>query len=695
MRRRTAAIGTTVVAVVGALAVWLLATRLFPYHSLNHDEGVYLQQAAMLLEGQLSLYPPVEGVFRPWFFVEDGDRLYPKYGPVPAAMFALGKLAGGFRLALPAIAAGNLALLAGVVRETFDRRTALVATGFLLASPLFLLNSSVFLPYAPTTLLNLAFAYCYLRADRTGDRRWAAGAGGAVGLAFFSRPYTAVLFAAPFVVHALWTLRGVPRTVLDDGVRETLGSDHRLVLSRQALVAALGVVGVGATLAYNAAMTGSPTLFPYEAFAPLDGLGFGERRILDHEVEYTLDLAIRANRRVLSLFFTEWIAGGLVGAALAAGGLALTAWRGLSARQAAVAGVSLTVPAGNVYFWGNYNVLGDLDRTGDGLVAVLGPYYHFDLLVPTATFAAVGVVALASVARDAIDGRPEFGARTPAAAFVAVLLLTAGVTGVVTADDLQSRMDRSATATETYERAYEPFEDGPSERSLVLLPDPYGDWLNHPFQALRNDPGFDGRVVYAVDDRPFETVDAFPNRTRYRYVYQGQWAPFDGSPRAARLQRVESVAGSSVAMHATVGVPSGADGVTVRLGNGEESAYYVVSDATGSVEFDLHLTDERVRVAGLTTESNETLSVTGRQAVQLSVFVDYGPGGSFTYRLDVPVDASDGRVRALTPRIEVCRGARSCGGAAAYIPETAPDGVFAETNMTASRSDLNSTDDRN
>ncbi|PSP66730.1 hypothetical protein BRC79_07245 [Halobacteriales archaeon QH_8_67_27] len=636
MRRRTAAIGTAVVAVLGALAVWLLATRLFPYHSLNHDEGVYLQQAAMLLEGQLSLSPPVEEVFRPWFFVEDGDRLYPKYSPVPAAMFALGKLAGGYRLALPVVAAGNLALVAGVVREVFDRKTALVAAGFLLASPLFLLNSAVFLPYAPTTLLNLTFAYCYLRADRTGDRRWAAGAGGAVGLAFFSRPYTAVLFAAPFVVHALWTLRAVPRVALDDGVRETLRSDHRTVLSRQATVAGLGLVGVGATLAYNAAMTGSPLLFPYEAFAPLDGLGFGERRILDHEVEYTLDLAIRANRRVLTLFVTEWTAGGPVGAALAAGGLAVAVRRGLSARQAAVAGVSLTVSAGNVYFWGNFNVLGDLDRTGDGLVAVLGPYYHFDLLLPTATFAAVGVVALASVARTGAANQSAFGTRAPTAAFVAVVLLSAGVVGGVTADDLGG-----------------------------------------------------------VDDRPFETADAFPNRTRYRYVYRGQWAPFDGSPRAARLQRVEDAFGPSVRLNTTVGVPSGADGITVRLGSGEESAYYTASGESESLAFALHLSDERARVSGLAAQSNETLSVAGRETVQLSVFVDYGPGGSFTYRFEVPVDASAGRVRAMTPRIEVCRGVRTCGGAAAYVPETAPDGVFVETNVTAPETDSHSTDDRN
>ncbi|MFC7138275.1 ArnT family glycosyltransferase [Halosimplex aquaticum] len=668
MRRRTATVGTAAVALLGAVVVWLVANRVFPYHSLNHDEGVYLQQAAMLLEGRLFLRPPVEGVFRPWFFVESERGLYPKYAPLPAVMFALGKLAGGYRLALVGVAAGNLALVAGVVREAFDRPTALVAALFVLASPLFVLNSSVFLPYAPTTLLNLCFAYCYLRADRTGDLRWAAAAGAAVGLAFFSRPYTAVLFASPFVAHALWTLR----------------RDFRGTLSRQATTAALGLLGVAVALGYNAVTTGSPIVFPYEAFAPLDGLGFGERRILDHGIEYTPTLALRANGRVLWQFFGEWIAGGLVGAALAAGGLAVAVRRGLGARQAPLAGLFLTVPAGNVYFWGNFNVLGDLDRAGDGLIAALGPYYHFDLLLPTATFAAVGALALARVVRDALADRPEFDARAARVGFAAVLLVTAGVVGAVTVGNAEGRIERNAEVTETYETAYEPFEGGPPANSVVLLPDPYGDWLNHPFQALRNDPGYDGRAVYAIGDRPFETADAFPNRTLYRYVYRGPWAPFDGSPRAARLQRVADVSGSALAMNATVGVPAGADAVTFRLGTDEGSAYHVAGRTTDAASVELRLSDGTVRLAGPGAPSNETLSVSGRETVRLSAFVDYGPGGSFTYRFDLPVDASDGRVRALTPRVELCRGARSCGGEAAYLPERAPDGVFVETNLTAS-----------
>ncbi|WP_123534118.1 ArnT family glycosyltransferase [Halosimplex salinum] len=667
MRRRTATVGTAAVALVGVIVVWLVTARLFPYHSLNHDEGVYLQQAAMLLEGRLFLRPPVEGVFRPWFFVESADGLYPKYAPVPAAMFALGELVGSYRVALLAIAAGNLALTAGVVREAFARRTALVAAVCLLASPLFVLNSAVFLPYAPTHLLNLAFAYSYLRADRTGDRRWAAAAGGAVGLAFFSRPFTALLFATPFVAHALWTLRR--------NVRENL--------PRQATTAVLGLVGVAVTLAYNAVVTGSPLLFPYEAFAPLDGLGFGERRILDHGIDYSPTLALRANGRVLWLFFSQWAVGGLVGAAAAAVGLAVAVRRGLSPRQATVGGLFLTVSLGNVYFWGNFNVLGDLETAGDGLVAALGPYYHFDLLLPTATFAAVGAVAVVEFVRDAAAARDGFDPRATRAAVVVTVLLLAGVAGAVTVDAASAPVERNAEVTETYQTAYEPFEGGPPANSLVFLPDPYGDWLNHPFQLLRNDPGFDGDAVYAIDDRPFETVDTYPDRQLYRYAYRGEWAPFAGSPRAARLQRIESVRGEQVILDATVGAPQDAQSVTVRVGDGDESVYAVGNRTDGSLRFRLLASDGHVALTGPDAKSSETLSLSGRETIRASVFVDYGPGGSFTYRFELPLDAADGTVRGLSPRVELCRGVRSCGGAATYVPESAPDGVFVETNLTA------------
>lgn len=659
-------LGTVAIALVGAVAVWTISTQVFPYHSLNHDEGVYLQQAAMLLEGQLSMEPPVHDVFRPWFFVEDGERLYPKYAPVPAAMFAVGELLGGYRVSLVAIAAANLAIVVGVVREVFEPPTGLVAGGFVLVSPLFLIDSSVFLPYSPTTMLNLLFAYGYLRADRTEERGWAVVAGVAVGLAFFARPYTAVLFAAPFIVYALWRLV----------------TDWRTALERQAIVATLGLVGVGSTLAYNAIVTGSAVVFPYQAFAPLDGPGFGHRQLLAHEIQYTPELALEANRAVVELFFTEWIAGGVVGAAFALVGLTYVSRRRRSPREILIAGLFVSVIVGNVFFWGNYNILGDLDHAGDGLVAAFGPYYHFDLLLPTAAFAASGAVRLGRTVWRRLDSR--FDRRLARTTFVVVLFVSAGVVGAVTASDLDDRFEENLAVTETYEVAYEPFEGGPPENSVVLLPDPYGDWLNHPFQPLRNEPGFDGRAVYAIDDRPFAVVDAFPDRRVYRYEYRGPWAPHGGSPDAAHLQRVRDVSGETVRHEATVGIPDGAVGVTARIETDAGAIYYVAPEMADALDFDLVIEDGRVSATGdLEALDDGSVTVEGRDTVRTTVFVDYGAGGGFAYRMALPVDASDEEVRTLSPRIEHCRDVRACDGGAAYVPDAAPDDVFVRSNLTA------------
>ena len=663
MRRRRARLASAAVALLGAVAVWLVATRVFPHHSLNHDEGVYLQQAAMLLDGRLFLHPPLEDVFRPWFFVDADDQLYPKYSPVPAAIFALGGAVGAWRLALVAVAAAALWLVAAVARELARPPAGVLAAAFVLASPLFLVQASVFLPYVPTMLLNLVFAYGYLRADRTGSVRWAAVAGAGIGLAFVARPFTAVLFASPFVAHALWTLH----------------RDGGAALPRQAATAALGLAGVGAALGYNAVVTGDPLLFPYSAFAPLDGPGFGLRRLVGHEVVYTPELALRANARVLALFVTDWIAGGALGAALAAGGLVAVLRRGPSSRHLAVLGLFVSVPAGNLLFWGNLNVLGDIERAGDGLVAAVGPYYHVDLLLPTAFVAAVGALHLGRWLRGALHAR--LGRREARVATAAALAVGLVAFGAATAAAGATAFDENLEATATYERAYAPFDAGPPEDSAILLPDPYGDWLNHPFQPLRNDPGFDGRAVYALDDRPFDVADAYPDRDLYRYGYRGAWAPPQGSPEAARLQRVRDVASDRVRLDATLGVPDGAEGVTLQIDGGAGREYVAVAPRDGSVALTATASPDRARLAA-PGGGNGSVPRAGDEVV-IEAFVDYGAAGGFSYRLAMPVERTDGRIRALSPVIERCLNPRRCGGAATHVPSTAPDGVAVDAELTA------------
>ena len=646
-----------------------IGVEVFPYLSVNHDEAVYLQQAAMLLDGTLFLEPPVPEAFRPWFFVRAGDTFYPKYAPVPAAMFAMGELVGSARVALAFLAAAATWLTYAVVAEVFDCRRGVLAAAFVVASPLLLIQSAVFLPYLPTAVLNLLFALSYLRADRTGSRRWAAVAGAAIGLAFFARPYTAVLFATPFVLHALRTLR----------------SPDRPRLLRHGVTAVLGTTGVVAALAYNAYLTGSPFVFPYEAFAPLDGLGFGRRALLGYSVEYTPGLALRTNAEVLWTLFARWVAAGPLGTALAALGLALffvrirRSPRPDDDRAMLLVGLLVSVAVGNLYFWGNLNVLGRLADPSDGLIAHLGPYYHLDLLLPVAAFAAHGAVEVGSRLRDAIlDGLSGDSVRP---VLLAALVLSAAVLGGASLATALDPLRDNREATATLATAYEPFEDRSLEDALVFLPTPQGDWLSHPFQALRNDPGYDGEVLYAIEERPFAVAEAFPDRALYRYTYRGRWAPTAGEPVTPALRRVRVVEGERLVLRASVGVPQGVERVSIRLASGGESAYYVGEPADSELPFRLVVGPDRSRLEGAVRPGGSG-TVPVDDDVVVEALLEYPDGGAVNYRLRLPVE-TETNVRAMSPHLEACLEPLRCGGEATYVPEATHGDVFVEARLSA------------
>ncbi|EFW90413.1 hypothetical protein ZOD2009_20188 [Haladaptatus paucihalophilus DX253] len=680
-RRRTRD-GIVALSILAAVVTFLVATKLFPYHSLNHDEGVYLQQAAMLLDGKLFLHPPVPDAFRPWFFVRDASGLYPKYAPVPAAMFALGGALGDARLSLGLVAAGNVALVALVATQAFDRRTGLLAAVLFFASPLFLVDSAVFLPYAPTTFWNLLFAFAYFRSARTKRNSYAVLAGVAVGIAFFSRPYTALLFALPFVAHALYSLRS---TWFD-----------RPTVVRLGTVAAVGSLGVVVALGYNAVVTGSPLVFPYEAFAPLDGLGFGHRKLLGYEQRYTVRLALRSNFAVVSDLFVNWVAGGPLGTALAlVGVLAGVRWTRPSdweaefsqhQARAVLAGLIPSVVLGNVYFWGNRNIVGTISDPGDGLIHFFGPYYHFDLLLPTAAFGAFGAVVAARWLRGRVESSLSPSRAKPAV--VALLVLSTVVFGGVTAAVATSPYRANATVTDQYRAAYSPVENRSFDDALVFVPTTYGDWLNHPFQAFRNHPDFDGRVVYALDGpNRFDVVDAYSNRTLYRYVYRGEWAPDGGEPVEPRLQRVREVRGESVSLTTTAGLPRSVESASIRLASDSGSGYYVV-EGDRSARFRLVVSDGRARLVGSNVSAvgdGAAVPVNETDTVAVEMYVENAEGTGFSYLLRLPVERRDGSVRALTPYEGICRVARTCDGeGTAYLPnETAP-GVSLETRLQGS-----------
>jgi hypothetical protein len=723
------------VALAGGLAVFAVAHAVFPDHSINHDEAVYLQQAAMLLDGRLFLHPPVADAFRPWFFVDAGDRLYPKYAPVPAATFAVGLALGDPRLSLALVGAAVVAGVYGVVREAFHaddpatlagRRTALLAAVLAVGSPAFLVETSVFLPYAPTAAWNLLFAFAYLRADRLAGsavarRRvlaWAAVAGLAVGVAFFARPFSAVLFAAPFVGHATWTMHASVSPAADAASR--LPVDRR-ALRRQLTTATLGLAGVAAALAYNAVVTGDPLVFPYEAFAPRDGPGFGYREVAGHGRVYTPALALEANARVVAALLTRWTVAGLLGTALAAVGVAALlrnvgasvasrerrsgSTAGADPRRLVLAGLFVSVVAGNVLFWGNLNILGVVDEPGDGLVHFLGPYYHYDLLLPLSAFAADGLLRVRTVLRDSLPASlARHGVSRPTAARVGLAAVVVGWTVLAgaAAGTASVPLAENRETSRNLAAAYAPFEERALDDAVVFLPTPYGDWLGHPFQPLRNDPGYDAGAVYALRERQFAVVDAFPDRRYYRYTYRGTWAPFASESVEPHLQRVRHVRSERVRLAATVEIPAGAEHVSVRLAGANRTAYFVAGGGAGGdgeaggdggagsgppdeVAVSLTMADGAATLTGpsLRPLDGRSVRLPDRGSLHLQVDVDFGHGEAFAYRLAVPVALAGDEVRALTPYVEVCRVPRRCGGGAAYVPGAHREGVGVAVDLTA------------
>ncbi|MFC7209007.1 ArnT family glycosyltransferase [Natronoarchaeum sp. GCM10025321] len=703
------------VACATGILTFVLAATVFAHHSINHDEGVYLTQAAMLLSGQLELHAgELVGAFRPWFFIEDGGRLYPKYSPVPAAMYAVSMgLFGEPRLTLAAIAAGNAALVYLLGSMVFDRRVGLAAAVLFAASPMAVVTSSVFLPYAPTTFLNLLFAVAYLRSVRDRSVLAAGVAGVAIGLAFFARPFTAVLFAAPFIGHALVQVVSAVRA---EGLTPLVNRGLRGLpdpINRHGLTALFGVLFVGVTLAYNLRLTGSPLTFPYEAFAPMDGPGFGERRILDHSIDYTPGLALRTNGYALWYLATRWLVAGPVGAALAlvGGGLAARHWllgeRALAADHSEgddhgatdstaddrrferiagllLGGVVVTVVVGNLFFWGTHNLLATISDPTDGFVASFGPVYHFDLLVPLSVFGGVAVVAggraLAGVRQRLATRVTPQTART-VVAVAAVLVVLSGTLAAAAA--VGAPLDRHSVQADKYDAAYEPIESESFDNALVFVPTPYGEWQNHPFQALRNDPGLDGEVVYALDRDPsedFAVLDAYPDRTLYRYGYQGEWTPNPYERVVPKLETLDVREGPRLDAETTVGIPDRVDQARIRLetaggespdggvAGGSDRVGYAVTDPNESLTVDWSLDGDSARLAGA---PNASIPVDpDGDVVTMTVTLVDPSGSTFTYRQETTVRASSEGIEAVwPPERSVCRLVTDCGNRGTYIPD--------------------------
>jgi hypothetical protein len=210
----------------------------------------------------------------------------------------------------------------------------------------------------------------------------------------------------------------------------------------------------------------------------------------------------------------------------------------------------------------------------------------------------------------------------------------------------------------------------------VFTPDPYGDWQAHPFQYLRNDPGFDGPVLYATTGPPARNVRVLraTNRTPYRFTYRGEWVPA-ARPVTPELTRLRVLRGDRVRATTTVGVPQGATSASVRVETTHGHARYAAAPTgeTLSVRWTVGRT---ARVESLPRAAGPDAVPVPRGASTVTLLVTFvdASGGSVTYRQELTVDRDGGTVTAVwPPPTRVCRLTTDCGREGTWV---GPDGDY-------------------
>jgi 4-amino-4-deoxy-L-arabinose transferase-like glycosyltransferase len=239
------------------------------YGSMPHieDEHANVFQAKVFAGGNLAArVPSVQpNSFYIPFILNQHGWLFGKYPPgyslllVPAAWIDQWWL-------INALAAA--ALVAGVYllgRDLFDADTGLLAAALGLLAPMFILLSGALVSHLVTMALLTFFAWGFARSR--GSRRsngahpigFAVFAGITIGLAFITRPLTAVAIGLPFAVQALIDLLRRGRSM------------WRVYLI---MLIAFGAIAIILPL-YNAALTGSSFTNTYALWWSMDRLGFG------------------------------------------------------------------------------------------------------------------------------------------------------------------------------------------------------------------------------------------------------------------------------------------------------------------------------------------------------------------------------------------------------------------------------------
>ncbi len=245
-----------------SLLEYLLAAHLV-FHRLPHtpDEVVYYIQGSMFAGGLLKIPAPQPwDAFKVMHLVNLDGMVFSRFHPGHPMLLAVGFLVGLPWLIVPLCSALDSVLVVKIAYLLYGDEIIPRLAGILcLLSPYVVIHSSSYLSHAPTAFFLLAFVYSSLRAIESLRVRYALAAGITLGLAFTSRPLTAVGISLPIVVYFL--VQAVVR------LRWAFIKNGFLI----ALPVILFVMLYGF---YNYQLTGDPYKLAFNVDFPQDKLGF-------------------------------------------------------------------------------------------------------------------------------------------------------------------------------------------------------------------------------------------------------------------------------------------------------------------------------------------------------------------------------------------------------------------------------------
>jgi len=254
-------------------AIWVTALTaffsfyLYERHPHIPDEVAYIYHARYFAQGMLTMpLPSVPEAFRIFLMDFENSHWFSVQLPGWPAMLALGMALGTPWLINPVLAGLNLLLSYFLLLDTYDRRTARMAVLLLCFSPWYIFMAMNFMTHTFTLTCAITAALSVVMARKTDKALWGWISGLAVGMVSLIRPLEALAIGG---LIGLWVI-GV------GGVRLKSSAILGFVLGVSA-VASLGFL-------YNYLLTGTPTTFPFSAYADKhfgigsNALGFGPER---------------------------------------------------------------------------------------------------------------------------------------------------------------------------------------------------------------------------------------------------------------------------------------------------------------------------------------------------------------------------------------------------------------------------------